>query len=80
MPRVRRGSDAKADACLKESRSLNPDPRAVVMEVQRLFQPDDAALDVLVDALYTLLMDVPVGQSEVRPDPPEPTCVSGPPE
>lgn len=44
--------------------------------VQRQFQPDDTALDELVDALYTLLMDVPVEQSDAAPEPPEATCVS----
>jgi hypothetical protein len=47
-----------------------------LLVVQRQFQPDGAVVDELVDVLYTLLMEVPVAQSEVGPQPPEPTCVS----
>jgi hypothetical protein len=41
--------------------------------VQRHFQPDDAARDQLIDALYALLLDVTLTETEQ----PEPTCFLG---
>jgi hypothetical protein len=42
--------------------------------VQRRFQPDEAALTELADALYALLVDPTVAQLDAEPERPEPTC------
>jgi hypothetical protein len=45
-----------------------------LVDVQRHFQPEDAALDQLVEALYRLLTNVPVTESTAAEAGPEPAC------
>ena len=55
----------------QKSRAPNQVP---LVDVQRHFQPEDAALDQLVEALYRLLTDVPVTESTAAGARPEPGC------
>jgi hypothetical protein len=48
--------------------------------VTRRYQPEPAALEELVDVLYSLLQDVPGKQPTTALVPPEPTCFSIAPE
>jgi hypothetical protein len=48
--------------------------------VTRRYQPQPAALEELIDVLYTLLLDVPVNEPAAAPAPSKPTCFSLAPE
>ena len=69
------GFHESASGKQKSSASVLP-----LVVVQRRFQPDDAACEELVDALYTLLTDPPNAEPAAVSEPVEPTCFPSAPE
>jgi hypothetical protein len=63
-----------------DPQSIVATPRGSAVVVRRSFQPEPAALEALVDALYGLLVDSPPSEPVSASDPPKSSCFSVPPE